>query len=71
MDENKVLTDEQNKKINAEIKEILPLIKDSVNSLEGDECVIGKALILLLLSTAMDICNKKIKNIFEEGENKQ
>lgn len=70
MEENKVLTDEQNKKIDAEIKEILPLIKDTLNFLEGDECVIGKALLLLLLSTSVDVCNKRIKNIVEK-ENKQ
>lgn len=58
------------KKIDAEIKEILPLIKDTLNFLEGDECVIAKAIALLLLSTSMDVCNKRIKNIVEK-ENKQ
>lgn len=70
MEENKVLTDEQIKKIDGEIKEILPLIKDTVKSLECDREVMGKAFTLLLLSLAMDLCNKRIKNIVEEGENK-
>ena len=71
MKENKVLIDEQNKKkINAEIKEILPLIKNSVNFLEGDECVISKAFLLLLLSLTIDTCSKKIRYILKEGENK-
>lgn len=61
MEENKVLTDEQKTKIDAEIKEILPLIEESIERIKDDGGVMGKALTLLLLSLGLDLCNEKNK----------
>lgn len=68
MNENGVLTEEQKNKINAKIKEILPLIEGSLETCKSKVPVEGKTLTLGLLSLALDICTNKIKRIIDKKE---